>query len=249
MKKTTRISIILLVCIILFNMPISIKADEYEFEGTDITIEIGDEWHIMTRDNPLCCEEMEALGLSEEYMKNHLLKNDMYLDAVLTHIDSKELIEMCIRKITVEELKISQMSEDDVDELMEILEEAYTPDVCEVYKNDYIYVYTENVDGGYNILDFITVINSDIYIITFQKMNQYSDKNMEKIYEIVDSASYTIKPLQTDSEDGMDNDTNWKYILRNSIIGGIIGSAVGGAAGLVVSFIIRHNKKKRKNKD
>ena len=48
MKKTTIISIILLVCIILFNMPISIKADEYEFEGTDITIEIGDEWHVMT---------------------------------------------------------------------------------------------------------------------------------------------------------------------------------------------------------
>lgn len=250
MKKIIKLTIILIIGVLLLNVPISVKAAYYEVEDTDIAIEFGYGWHVTTRDNPTCCEELEAMGIKTEDVLKKFEQEKIYLDAIFYRYDANDNLEMLIRKNPTDGgVNLSESSDEDVEELRAALDEMYELDICEVYENDYTYIHIEHEDLGYNLIEFITLVNSETYTISFQKKNEFTENDIEMIYEIVDSASYTIKPLQTDSEDGMDNDTNWKYILRNSIIGGIIGSAVGGAIGLVVAFIIRHNKKKRNNKD
>ena len=102
-------------------MTVSVNAKDYTVYGTDISISIGDEWHVMTRDNPTCCDEVEAAGVKAEYMKEFFIMQKMYLDAVITNKDANESIEMFIRKNATDGgTNLSKASDEEVAKLVTI---------------------------------------------------------------------------------------------------------------------------------
>lgn len=233
MRNKLKKVLLILISVMFLCMTVSVNAKDYTVYGTDISISIGDEWHVMTRDNPTCCDEVEAAGVKAEYMQEFFIMQKMYLDAVITNKDANESIEMFIRKnVTDGGTNLSKASDEEVAKLVTEFEEVYNPKVCKAYKNNYTYVYIENEDGGYNTIEFVTLVNAEIYTITFQKVNEFTEDDMDMLYEIVDSASFTIS-----SE--YENTFNWKYIIINVIIGVIAGGAIGGCIGWII-----HIKKK-----
>lgn len=233
MRKILKPAVMLLISVMLLGMAVPVNAGDYTVDGTDISISIDDGWHVMTRDNPTCCEEVEAAGVKAEYMQEYFIMQKMYLDAVITNEDSNESIEMFIRKNATDGgTNLSKASDEEVEELVKEFEEVYKPEVCKAYKNNYTYVYIEHEDLGYNLIEFVTLVNAEIYTITFQKVNEFTEEDMEEIYKIIDSASYTISPEY-------ENTFNWKYIIINGIIGGVI---VGGIFA-VIALIVKKKKK------
>ena len=79
-------------------LPITVNAQRYYPEGTDLNIWIDDtKWYVFTRDNLYNNPELDDLGITYEYLYNFMHDNYVYLDGALFYDDDDNL-ELFIRK-------------------------------------------------------------------------------------------------------------------------------------------------------
>ena len=241
MKRTVKYVAIMMLCANLA-APMTAHAKNYHVPETDLHIRIDDSiWYVFTRENIKDNEEMESLGLTYDFMYDMMQENKVYLDALLLYEDY-EFIELFVRKKGTDE--VTNLSDFDTDEVMEFSEEMAKEigtENYDVYESDYKYAHLEHEDSGYYINQYITVVNEEIYVISFQGTMEFVAEEYEEMEDIVDSIRFDVDPT-------MKKRTNKKAdgssILMAGLKGGLKGMVIGGVAGAVASFL----KKKSKNK-
>ena len=227
-----------LLCVYIF-LPATVYAETYCLGGTDMSISVDDTtWYVFTRDNIKNNSELEALGISYEYMYDSLHHNEAYMDALLLYADG-EFVELFVRKRALDAgvANLSNYANSEVLELAKELAEKQGAGTYSVYENQYKFAKLEYIDAncGYYICEYITVVNKDNYTLTFQATSPFADDEYVEIARIVDSIAFDV-------------DASMKEEKTTAVFDGVLAKTIGGAViGGVVGFIIAIiNKKKKK---
>jgi len=238
MKQYIRIYMAVLIFLAML-LPITVSAETYTLSETDISINLDDSaWYVFTRDNIKDNPELDEVGISYDSMYDILYNNQAYMDAVLTYEDG-EYIEFFIRKTTTD-LGIVNLSNYNIDEVTEFASELakrqgsknYT-----VYENKYKFAKSEYLDKDFYLCEFVTIVNKEIYTLTFQSTAKYSAQEYAEINKIIDSVRFDV-------------DTSLKEPQTSSLWDGVITKAIGGAViGGVIGLVISLVNKKRHPKN
>ena len=144
MKKYFIQIIILVATFIVFVNPISILAQTYNVDGTEVNITFGDEWHVCTRDNPVCCYEVEALGMTEEYMLEFFEKNLIYLNAgIIADFDNDGMDFIIVKDKTDFCENMSTLTKEELDKVVQEFADTVDCQVCEIYDGNHTFVHME----------------------------------------------------------------------------------------------------------
>lgn len=245
MKKNWSIFLISVLCFITV-LTAAAGARSYNVTETDLTIEIDDtRWYVFTRDNLQNNPEMDELGLTYDYMHGVMLENKAFVDAILIYEDGS-VVEFFVMKVSDDQNKMVNLSnydDDDVEDFADGVKEGVEQknikiDDYSVYESEYKFVKLDYKDSGYYILQYLTVVNKDVYTLGFQSEQPFTAAEREEFEEIVNSARFEIDTTLKEK-----NTSSNKGVLYYTIRGAIIGAAVGGASALIASI-----KKKRINK-
>lgn len=238
MKRTMSIflSIVLYFSALL---PITTYAETYNLGGTDMSISVDDTtWYVFTRDNIKNNSELEELGITYDAMHDILHKNEAYMDAILYYEDG-EYVELFVRKRALDTgiANLSNYKNSEVLELAKELAKKQGAEKYSVYESQYKFARSEYIDSnyGYYICEYVTIVNTDNYTLTFQSTSQFTDEEYAEIENIVDSVKFDV-------------DTSIKEKKSSSIAESVLEKAIGGAVigGIVGAVIAITNKKKKK---
>lgn len=228
----------------------TVVATNYKVYGTDLTVSIDDsEWYVFTRDNIENKDELDAVGLTYEYMYDVLYNNMAYMDAFLLYEDGS-FLEFFIRKTDISDIvNLSNYSNDEVLLLAEKLANRANSSKYSVYESNYKFVKLEYVDTvsdiSLNICEYLTVVNGESYTLTFQTNEDFDSSRYSEIKDIVDSIKFIIdESLEETTSLAVNNS-------RPSIFDGVLEKAIAGAifGGLVGLFRTIKSKKKKKIED
>ena len=248
--------IIYTILICLFLIPTFVYADTYKINNTDLTIILDESWYTATRENIKDNKMLEELNVTYEYMYEFFNSNEtIYLDA-LKKLDNS-YIELFIYKERVNDVtNLSLYSEE---ELKDFSKEVSSTRNCETHglyrveskHNDESYVYvscTRKVDKKF-LIEYITVINNDLYLLQFQKENLFNDEDITTCKNIVDDTYYEVK-RRKDEEDPIVKSVKGKSsdIIKNALIGALVGGVVGGVSGFTF-YTLKKKQMDKNNKD
>ncbi len=248
--------IIFTILICIFMIPTFVSADTYNMSNTDVTVVLDDTWHVITRDNLENNKSLEELNVSYEYMLDFFNSNEtVYMDA-LKNYDGK-YIELFIFKERV--IDVTNLSLYNEEELKDFSKEVSNTRKCETYgvelieskqdKETIAYVKcSRKVDSKF-LVEYITVINNDLYLFQFNKENLYSDSDISMIKDIIENAYYNVKK-RTEEEDPIIKSVGGKSsdIVKNALIGALIGGIVGGVSGFTF-YTLKKKQMDKNNKD
>ena len=243
MKRiTSALVLTLLFVFLLFN--VGANAASFAISGTDISVEVDDAvWYVFTRDNIKDNPELEELGLTYEYMNGVFNDNKAYMDAVLFY-DDGNFMELLIRKTesTDGTVNLSNYSDDEVLDLAKTYAEKVGAKDYSVYKTQQKFAKVDYYDANYKyyMSEYITVVNKDIYVVTFQSTVEYDEEMNEEIAEILESVRFDVDTSL--KEKSTAKDSFFDIVMGKSVRGGIIGALVGA----VVAFITKKIKKPKK---
>lgn len=230
MKKISVQIILLLIITFVIVNPMKVFAQTINVDGTDVTITFGERWHVCTRDNPVCCYEVEALGMTEEYMSVFFYENAIYLNAgIIADFDNDGMDFFIIKDKTDFCENLSTLTDEEMDAVVQEFADTVDCEVCEVYEGNHRFVHMEYVEDNVNYIKYVTVYNSEYYTFVIQKANAYTTDEKKDIYEIMESVVFG-KPVSED-------DIPTKYIW----IGIACAVVVIGAISTII--IVRNNKK------
>ena len=191
MKKYIRRIILLMAMVFIVANPLSVFAQTINVDGTDVTITFGEEWHVCTRDNPVCCYEVEALGMTKEYMNVFFITNSVYLNAgIIADLDNDGIDFFIIKDKTDFCETLSSLTDEEMDKVVQEFADTTDCDVCEVYEGNNRYVHIEYVENNVNFIKYVTVYNSEYYTFTVQKANSFTDDEKKDIEKIMDSVCF-----------------------------------------------------------
>ncbi len=243
MKRQACIFISIVLCLVLNT---TAYAKTYNLSDTDMSISMNDtEWYVFTRDNIENNPELEECGISYESMYDILYSNSAYMDAVLLYEDGG-YTELFIRKATTDTdiINLTDYNNEDVMELAKILASDHDDvDDYSVYENNYKFARLEYIDSGYYICEFYTVINKEIYTLTFQSPSQFADREYDEIKKIVDSIKFDVDATIEEVE----KPSAFSRIIQKAVFGAIGGILFGGCVFLIT--MILNKIKKRCGKD
>lgn len=193
MKLRRFLLVILVFCLAC---PLTAYAKTYTMSDTDISISVDDSsWYVFTRDNIKNNSELKELGITSDYMQGFFEDNMAYMDALLLYEDGN-FLELFIRKIKLENsiVNLSNYSDEEVLEFAEEVASKKSIENYSVYQNEYKFVELEFFDTSVNyyISEFLTIVNKDIYTITFQSTSSITQKEHEEIKRIVDSIRFDV---------------------------------------------------------
>ena len=232
MKKYFRQIVLMLVMAFVFVNPLKVFAQTVNVDGTEVTITFGDEWHICTRDNPICCYQVESLGMTEEYMLKFFEENLMYLNAgIIADLDNDGVDFFIIKDKTDFCEDLSKYTDEELDEVVQGFAESMECEVCEKYDEKYKYVYMEYVENNTHCIKYVTVYNWEYYTFTVQKAEAFTKDEKNEIRDIMDSVVFG-QPVA-------DNNDSNEYIWI--IVGSI---AVAVVIGAVVVIVMKKKHKK-----
>ena len=231
MKKYFIQIIILVATFIVFANPISILAQTYNVDGTEVNITFGDEWHVCTRDNPVCCYEVEALGMTEEYMLEFFEKNLIYLNAgIIADFDNDGMDFIIVKDKTDFCENMSTLTKEELDKVVQEFADTVDCQVCEIYDGNHTFVHMEYVEENVNYIKYVTVYNSEYYTFTVQKASSFTKDEKKDIKEIMGTV-YFGDPI----------------VPRKNIFE-YIWPCVAGAALIVAAVVVAVIIKKKLNK-
>lgn len=235
-------AIIVLCCVTVLTTAVSARS--YTIGETDLTVEIDDSiWYVFTRDNLENNPELDELGVTYEYMYNTMTENKAYVDAILFYEDGSSIEFFVIKAYNGNIINLSNYDADYIESFAQgvkngVEEKNIKLDKYSVYETEYKFVKLEYTDSDYYILNYITVVNGDIYTFAFQSDVPFSTAEVEQVEEIVNSARFEIDPnLKEKNKTSGEN-----RILFGAIRGGIIGGVAGG----IGAFIAGRKKRKLK---
>lgn len=233
MKRSLHIFSLALICAIIL-LPVAARAETYNLGDTDMTIEVDDSrWYVFTRDNLENNSVLAEFGLSESEIYDDLCSLGAYMDAVW--INSKgRLVELFVFKTPLSEddpVNMSHYSDRELEEVAESMVAERESAECSIYENDYKFLKLDFFDeeGGYYIHRFLTVVNRELYALSFQSSTPFSDTQLEEFERIVDSIYFAV---DTSMKEPRAQSSGWQEVLEHSIVGLIVGvfSVIIGAA-------------------
>ena len=246
MKKVIKFFLILIMLV-----PMVVRADVYEVNNTDIILDLDDSWQVFFRENIKDNKKLEELGVSYEYMFNFFNQNDnVFIDAI-TLTDS-DYIELLVYKERVND--ITNLSLYEKDELREYAKEVSESRGCDTsgiislesnYNNETTnYIKCTRIDSGKYLYEYITVVNNDLYLLQFQKDNNYTDSDIEIADHAIKNIHFNVK-RRVDKEDQVIKNFKSKddSVLVHALLGALGGALIGGISASVIYFI----KKKSNN--
>lgn len=240
MKK---VGIMIFCLIFLFLFPVDILAKSYSLNGTDITIDIPDDWYVFTRDNIKNNADMVKLQIDYEYMKNFFEQNYAYMDTFIMY-DNGQSVELFVRVKENNNINnLSNYSDDNVLELAESLAKKTGSNDYDVYVEDYKYAVSKYIDNGMYIIEYYTIVNGYGYTMTIQKPAMYTADEEAEIKQIIDSIVFDV---DESLEESYKEKSIWDSIFNGAIDGAVTGIFVGGIIGGVSGLIIFLKKKKNK---
>lgn len=240
MKRKICILLSVILCVAVF-LPTNAYAETYNLGDTDMSISIDDTmWYVFTRDNIENNPELDELGLSYDTMHDILYSNKAYVDAILYYEDG-DYIELFVRK-AASDISAVNLSDYDDETVLEVAEELADDQGAEeysVYKNSYKFAKLEYIDtlydSDYHICEFLTVVNKEIYTLTFQASFPYTEWEYEEIENIVDSIIFDI-------DTSIKEDVPFRIDFKKALVAGVFGGIAGGLGAAV--RILKNKKKK-----
>lgn len=191
MKKSFKQIVVCLVIILISIIPCNVFAQTVNVDGTDVTITFGEEWHICTRDNPVCCYQVESLGITKEYMSKFFQDNSMYLNAgIIADLDNDGMDFFIIKDKTDFCEDLSKYTDTEAKEVAQGFAATLNCSVCEVYNGQHKFVYMEYVENNTNCIRYVTVYNWEYYTFTIQKAKAFTDEEKSDIKDIMESVVF-----------------------------------------------------------
>ena len=154
--------------LVLLILPMIVSATNYTAE--DMTIDIGDNWMVFTRDNLENNENLAKFGVDENTMKVQMNTFGMYIDAIST-FDNVNYTEMFVfvKSTDEETMNLHKYKDEDALEVGKTLYNKYKPTRMELYKTKRLtYIVAEYTDKVNNktlyVTDYYTVINNQVVV-------------------------------------------------------------------------------------
>ena len=177
----------LILALMLFLMPFTVKAEEYDVKSANMKITFPNEWYVFTRENVEDNKDLENLKIDADYMNKFFNANSAYIDAI------KSNLEFVLRTTdNVDYESLSDYPEAKINEIAQDMGAINKTDDYKVYANKYKYVLLNSKSGDYYITIYATVINSRWYTFTIQKKSAFTSEEATEIKKIIDSIDYTI---------------------------------------------------------
>lgn len=241
MKRNLCVLITVMLVLMVF-LPVSVFSETYRLGGTDMSIDLDDSlWYVFTRDNIENNAELEELGISYDSIYDVLYNNEAYMDAVLFYIDG-DYIQLFVRKRAIEDgiVNLSNYSDEEVLEFAEERAKGQKAEAYSVYKSQYKFAKVEYIDAklGYYVCEFVTFVNKDIYVMTFQAPSPFDDSEYEEIERMIDSIQFDVDTSLKEPK----REALWQRVLTGTIRGAVIG----GITGAVIAIVNKNKKNKNK---
>ena len=191
-----RIRFLFAVLILCLVFPLTVYAETYSMSDTDISICIDDtSWYVFTRDNIQDNPQLDELGITYDFIESVLYDNMAYMDAFRFGEDGN-FLELFIRKQRVENsyTNLANFSDEEVLELAAGFGDQQNIDKYSVYGKQYKFVKLEFYDTTYEtyICTYLTIVNKDMYTLTFQSQVPFADGDLDEIQKIVDGVSFDV---------------------------------------------------------
>ncbi len=236
--------IIVLIAILVF--PFLIFAKELEVGEVNLKINIGDDYIVLTRDNLKNNEDLARLNIKEDYMKETMEKNNIYLDVLSKDVSYEILV--VVPNITLGFNNLSNATDDMLDSLKNELVKRTGAEVSSIYKGNHNYIvvdyYDKNTD--YYIVNYYTVVNAKGYNFQLQKKEEITDNERTALKKIVDGVIIKVlddkKEESKDNKNAINNNKKSTFDFKNVIIGAVIGAVVG-LISYVIGIIIKKKNK------
>lgn len=242
MKQYIRIYTAVLIFLAML-LPATVSAETYNLNETDISINLDDSaWYVFTRDNIKNNPELEELEISYDSMYDILYNNQAYMDAILAYEDG-EYIEFFVRK-TATDSGIANLSNYNIDEVTafasELAKKQGTEDYT-VYENQYKFAKSEYIDKDFYLCEFVTIVNKEIYTLTFQSTIKYSAQEYDEISNIIDSIRFDVDASLKEPK----TSSLWDSVITKAIGGAVIG----GIVGLIIALVNKRKTSKKNNEN
>lgn len=206
-------------------LPIFVFASEYEIKDIDIKLDIDETFIVLTRDNIENNEYLKNLNVTEEYMKNIMESNNIYLDIIKNDLSYEILVVVPKTKPLFNDLR--EATDEELSNLKNTIIKQTGDNLPIVYKNNYPFILVNYHDkNGYNNINYYTVINSRGYNIQLQKKTEITDEDKIDLQNIVDEIVFK----EVDKKEDNNKSFDYKIIIYAMLIGltaGIIAYFVG----------------------
>ena len=244
MKKTVRFVVLLLVILSLFT-PLSVSAESYAVDGTDMTVELDDTlWYVFTRNNLDGNPELDELELERDAFYTNMVEQDMYMDAIAFWLNGWDWLECLVMKYGDSDfVNMSNYSDEAVLKKGKFMFRSYTADGnSSVYENQYKFFRIEYEDEDIQIVQYLTAVNGEFYSIQFQSPYKFTEQKYELIKEIMDN-------IRFDVDTSMKEKNLFQKILSSLIDERIVYLAVVAVVAAPVIIIITVVKKRAVKKN
>lgn len=227
--------ILLLLIIALF--PIFVLAREYEAEDINLTLDINDQYVVLTRDNLSNNDNLNKLNVSREYIESVMSNSDVYMVIIKNNVSYEILV---VVPETVQSFSDFDHIDDETYE--ELRNEFVKKTGVEVYnarsdRHGFIVADYYDKETGYYMINYHTVANYRGYNIQLQKKSEITDEEKQELKELV----YSIKIKNTE-----DNESNDKKSFNyDNLIYGII---IGSIAGIITYYVDIYRRKRKASK-
>ena len=187
---------ILLAAILLVGLllPVSASAMPYKMHNTDISLQVDDtRWYVFTPDNILGNPELEELGITYDWMKQFFTDNNAYMDAILYYEDGN-YIELFVRKKATDSgvANLSNHNEKFINKVAKGAAEELGAEDYSIYENQYKFIDIEYYDAEVEcyVCQYITIVNKDVYTVSFQASAPYTQEQHQEMKEILQSNEF-----------------------------------------------------------
>ena len=238
---------ICLFLVIMF-LPFIIYAKEYDLKEINLSLSINEDWYVFTRGEFPESDEIQGLGITEEFMNQYMDENSVYLDAMPKDFSYELILNTTSNTTEVYNMKncSNAFLKEVVNGILEKISDA-TANVYDSGKNKYIVVSFYDIASSYYIYRYYTIVNNMIYHFNIQKKSEISDNEKASLKRVVDTVDFTFLPQYQKEKNDIQKEINgngknewWKNVLIDAGIGGLIG----GVSSLLIAFINKRKKAK-----
>ncbi len=204
--------------------PTLVFAKDYTVDDINTTINVDDNYIVITRDSMLKTD-LDKLNVSREYIEEIMDESDIYYIITKNDISYEVLLAVPNNELPFNDLK-------DVDDQTfikirkDFAERTETEEIS-YYKNNYRFIVVEHYDEltKYYVINYYTVVNAHGYNFQLQKKTPITDKEKAELKGIIDKT--VIKPNQKEIIDVKEiTGYNYKNVIYAIIIGLVVGITV-----------------------
>lgn len=195
MSKKQKILSLLCMIAVMCIFPLQISAEQLAVMDTDLNIELDlQEWKVLTRAVEEDASLEEEYGLNYEAAVQWLDTNYIYLYGVFTQEDVYPHMELLVRKSdAVNVTNLSKYSAKELKSLGKALAENKTNAQYDIFQTDYKYAFLSYDDAGYAVREYYTVVNGESYTFTFQKLGEFTQKEIVQMQNVMQSAAFQVQ--------------------------------------------------------